>query len=114
MTPDDQHVQALAGNLAAVEYARIQHAGMKQAREAKNQAEAERARVLSAASLYAIEEDCKRGNIDLTGGLAAITVRAATLACQASTAAGHPMTVPEFLDELEADLTPPGDTRGMV
>jgi hypothetical protein len=114
MTTDEQHVQALAGMLAAVEYARIQHTGMEQKHQAGDPAGAGRAQVLSAASLYAVEEDCKRGDLDLLGSLAGVTLRAATLACQASTVAGQPMTVPEFLDELEAELTPPGDTRGMV
>jgi hypothetical protein len=103
MTPDEQHVYALAGMFAAIEYARVQHTGMSGAAAVAD----------VQAALNAIAADCERGNLDILGSLATLTLRAATLACQASAAAGHPMTVPEFLDELERELTPPDDPSGL-
>jgi hypothetical protein len=51
------------------------------------------------AALESIRADAERGRLDLTGALAAITLRAASLA--ASVIDG--MTVPKFLDLLEAE-----------
>lgn len=102
-TPDDAHVHAVAGMLAAVEYARIQHAGMSGAADV----------AAVQAALDAIAADCRRGGLDILGALATVALRAAQLACQASAAAGHPLAVPQFLNELEAELTPPGDASAL-
>lgn len=103
MTPDEAHAHALAGMLAAIEYARVQHAGMSGAAALDGVQTA----------LDGIRADCERGQLDLAGALASITLRAATLACQASEAAGKPLTIGEFLDEVQAELTPPGDLSGL-
>jgi hypothetical protein len=97
-TPDhDAAAKALGGMLAAVEYLRVQFASMATRSSAPEPMLARLAE--DQAALYAIEEDCKRGDLDLTGAMAAVTLRAASLA--ASVVDG--MTVPKFLDLLEAE-----------
>ena len=109
-TPEDQHARVLAAMHAAIEYARVQHSGM-----ATQHTSTAAGRAAVGAALDAIRADCEAvtPELDLTGALATITLRAATLACQASGAAGHLMTVPQFLDELERELTPPDDLSGL-
>lgn len=99
MATDEQHAQALAGMLAAVEYCRIQHTSMADLGQLPPGETMSTQLAADQAALYSIEEDCKRGNIDLTGALAAITLRAASLASSVI----DNMTVPKFLDLLDAE-----------
>ncbi|HWG01349.1 MAG TPA: hypothetical protein VG164_05820 [Trebonia sp.] len=105
ITPDEAHAHAIGGMLAAIEYARILHA----------RTEGHISTPATGDGLAAVAADCAEATppLDLTGALAAITLRAATLACQASTVAGQPLTVLEFLDELVADFTAPDDLSGL-
>lgn len=98
-TPDDPRAAAaLGGMLAAVAYCRTQYSVM--ATRASTPEPTLGLLADGAATLDAIRADCERGGLDLTGALAAITLRAASLA--ASVVDG--MTVPRFLDLLEAEL----------
>lgn len=97
-TPDDAAASALGGMLAAVEYCRVQHTSMATRAQSPEPMLARLAEDVSA--LEAIRADCERGGLDLTGALASITLRAASLA--ASVIDG--MTVPSFLDLLEAEV----------
>lgn len=95
----DQHAEALLGFAAALDYCRAQLAGMS----GEMPAPTARARQL------VIARNCERDERDLTGSLAAVALRAAQLAANASTAAGVPLTVAGFLDGMERELTPPDD-----
>lgn len=103
MNTDEQRARALAGMAAAIEYARTMHGGMA--------GELYPAAVQEGLDLIAADCAQARPPLDILGSLAAITLRAATLACQASAAAWPdqpPLTIPQFLNELERELTPPG------
>lgn len=84
--------------LAAVEYLRVQFASMATRNNAPEPMLARLAE--DQATLYAIEEDCKRGDLDIVGAMSAVTLRAASLA----TSVVDGMTVPKFLDLLEAEI----------
>lgn len=91
MGDDEQREYALAGLLAAAEYTRIQYTGMAgQGGDLLGVQEA----------LEDVRADAQRGQLDLLGSLASITLRAASLA--ASVVDG--MTVPRFLDLLDAEI----------
>lgn len=91
MGADEQREHALAGMLAAVEYTRIQYSGM--AGQGGDLTGVQQA-------LEDVRADAERGQLDVLGALAAITLRAASLA--SSVIDG--MTVPKFLDLLEAEV----------
>ena len=97
-TPDDPRAAALAGMRAAIECCRIQHTGMAQGAELAGEA-ALRSQAVAAAALEAARRDADRAGLDLDGALIAITLRAASLA----SAAIDGMTIPKFLDLLEAE-----------
>ena len=102
MTSPDPHEHALAGLHAAIEYARVQYAGMSGAAPVAD----------VQAALEAIRNECAAGGFDILGALATISLRAATLACYASAAAWpdrQPLTIAQFLAELESELVPPDD-----
>lgn len=97
MTDHDPLADAITGMHTAIEYARVQYHVMSGAVDVAD----------AQYVLEVIRDECAQLNLDLTGSLAAITLRAATLACQASTAAGHPMAIEDFLDAIEREFTPP-------
>jgi hypothetical protein len=88
-TPGEQRADALAGMLAAVEYARTMFGGMAGGIDPAGVQE----------GLDFIRADCERGRLDILGALASVTLRAASLA--SATVPG--MTVESFLDLLEAE-----------
>ena len=97
-SPDDPRANVLAGMRAAIECCRIQHTGMAQAGELAGEA-ALRSQAVAAAALEAARRDADRAGLDLDGALIAITIRAASLA----SAVIDGMTVPKFLDLLDAE-----------
>ncbi len=104
MTSPDDHAHVIGGMFAAIECARLMdHARTGQIDPAAAQA-----------GLELVRADCIRGGLDIMGSLATIGVRAGVLACQASEAAGHPLTVQQFLDELQAELTLPDDPGAIL
>jgi hypothetical protein len=93
---DEKHVNALAGMAAAIEYARTMHGGMA--------GQLDPAGVQQ--GLDFIAADCMRAfpPLDILGALASITLRAAQKSVNLTGG-----TVPQFLDELEAELKQAGD-----
>lgn len=87
---NDQRENAMAGMLAAVEYARTMHGGLAGQVDAADVQE----------GLDFITADAARGQLDVLGSLASITLRAAELTCLVIDG----MTVPKFLDMLETEI----------
>ena len=87
--PAEQRVNAVAGMLAAAEYCRTMHGGMAGGIDPADVQQ----------GLDFIRADCERGQLDILGALASVTLRAASLAA----AAVPGMTVESFLDLLEAE-----------
>jgi hypothetical protein len=103
----------MAGMRAAIECCRIQYTGMAQASRQAGDRRV-RTQAIARAAVLSTRKEAEAAGADLDGSLIGITLRAAQLACHTSTAAGQPMTIPEFLDDLEDELTPPdspGDLR---
>lgn len=86
----EQQAHALAGMLAAIEYARTMHGGMAGQLDVAAVQE----------GLDFIAADAIQGQLDILGALTAITLRAASLA---SNVTG--ISVPAFLDKLQSELT---------
>lgn len=94
--PGEQRANALAGMFAAIEYARTMFGGMAGGIDPVDVQQ----------GLDFIAADCVRGKLDILGSLASITLRAAQKSVMVTGA-----TVPQFLDDLEAELRggmPPG------
>ena len=92
----EQRANAVAGMLAAVEFCRAMYGGLAFGIDPVQVQEV----------LDFIRADCERGGLDLAGSVASITVRAAE---KSRVFTG--VSVPEFLDELEAEIRggmPPG------
>jgi hypothetical protein len=106
ITPDEAHAHAIGGKLAAIEYCRVMHTILTTLPAGQPGLAEIRALVENQLALDGIEADCGKGDLDLLGALATITVRAASLA--SSVVDG--MTPGKFFDMLEAELTPPDGT----